>query len=273
MPNLAEPFFRADRVVPERIPDRPRVGFVEGCVMSTAFGEVQRSSVRVLERFGCQVITPPGQACCGALNVHAGERTHAKRMARRLIKSMLRADVDWVVINSAGCGSVMKEYGELFADEPEYLPEVERFTAKVMDFSELLTRLPAWQSGEVRLRLLGGPLAVAYQDACHLRHAQRVITEPRRLLEAVDGVELVELSMPDQCCGSAGVYNLQHPDLSGRILEVKIDDIRSSGARMVVSANPGCILQIRAGLEKAGLDVPVLHMATLLDMASEGMGG
>jgi glycolate oxidase iron-sulfur subunit len=270
MPDLSEPSFESDSAIPARIPGMPRVGFVEGCVMSTAFGDVQRASITVLEAFGAQVVTPPGQACCGALNVHAGEQKHAKAMARKLIESMLRSDVDWVVINSAGCGSVMKEYAELFADDPAYGPRVEEFAAKVRDFSELLIELPAWQNGEVRLRYPGTGVVAAYQDACHLRHAQKITRQPRRLLEAIEGMELVELHLPDQCCGSAGVYNLQHPDLSSRILGEKVDDITSTGAQVVVSANPGCILQIRSGMAKSGRDVPVLHIATVLHLALAG---
>jgi glycolate dehydrogenase iron-sulfur subunit len=269
MPSLKSPFFDVDMTVPARVPGKPRVGFVAGCVMSTAFGDVQRASVRVLERFGCSVVTPPGQGCCGALNVHAGERLHARRMARSLIESMLRADVDVVVINSAGCGSTMKEYHELFAGEPAYLPRVEEFERKVRDFSEYLVTLPAFKDGSVRMRLQGEPRTVVYQDACHLRHAQRVISQPRELLNRVVGLRLVELSLPDQCCGSAGVYNLEHPDLSDRILAGKIDDIEGSGAREVVSANPGCLLQIAKGCRDRGLEMSVKHIATLLDEALE----
>jgi glycolate oxidase iron-sulfur subunit len=220
----------------------------------------------VLARFGCQVVVPPGQGCCGALNVHAGERRRAKRMARDLIESMLAADVDAVVINSAGCGSTMKEYHELFADEPDYLPRVRRFESLVRDFTEYLAGLS--DGGRLMPHTAPGrPLTAVYQDACHLRHAQRITAQPRALLARIPHLRLVELAYPDQCCGSAGVYNLEHPDLSGRVLATKIDDIRVSGAELVVSANPGCILQIRKGLEDAGLDIPVKHIAEVLDDA------
>jgi glycolate oxidase iron-sulfur subunit len=263
---LDDRFFDLQSTVPARVAGKPRVGFVAGCVMSTAFGEVQRASVRVLEHFGCQVVVPPGQGCCGALNVHAGERRMAKRMARKLIESMLSAELDAVVINSAGCGSTMKEYHELFVDEPDYLPRVREFEAKVRDFTEYLVSLPAFPE------VLGTTgqnerVIVAYQDACHLRHAQGISQQPRSLLAHLPGFRLVELTYPDQCCGSAGVYNLEHPEMSESILASKVDDIRASGAQLVVSANPGCILQIEKGLAESGLDIPVKHIATVLDEA------
>lgn len=271
LPSIEEPFFDVQSEIPPRIPGMPRVGFVAGCVMSTAFGEVQRATVRVLERFGCQVIVPPGQGCCGALNVHAGERRMAKRMARQLIETMLDADVDAIVINSAGCGSTMKEYHELFADEPAYLPRVREFEAKVRDLAEWLVTLPSFPSILQALpRQAEPPLLIVYQDACHLRHAQHVTAQPRELLAALPNLRLVELAYPDLCCGSAGVYNLEHPSLSDAILTPKIADIVASGARLVVSANPGCMMQISKGLSEAGLDIPVKHLATVLD---ETLGG
>jgi glycolate oxidase iron-sulfur subunit len=272
LPTLDTAPFNLQRTVPSRLPGTPRVGFLAGCVMSTAFGDVQRASVRVLERFGCQVVTPPGQGCCGALNVHAGERTQAKGMARAVIESMLGADVDVIVVNSAGCGSTMKEYTELFADEPEYLPRVHHFESLVRDFSEYLAELPF-------PKIDGGPssatpgITAVYQDACHLRHAQRVSAQPRDLLSRIDGLNLVELAYPDLCCGSAGVYNLQHPEMSSTILDAKMDDIRASGASLLISANPGCILQLRKGIDEANLSIGVKHIAEVLDEALSGRVG
>jgi len=242
---------------------------------------VQRSSVRVLEKFGCEVVTPRGQGCCGALNVHAGEQKHARLMARNLIESMLQADVDVVVINSAGCGSVMKEYSELFQREPEYLPRVRQFEARVQDFSEFLVSLPAFVGDRVGMRLLRAsegtvegsfPKAkmVAYQDACHLRHAQNVVAQPRTLLAEVKGIELVELANPDQCCGSAGTYNLEHPELSNRVLDAKVNDIIESRAEVVVTANPGCMMQLEKGLRDVGSGIEIQHIATFLDAATDG---
>ena len=242
MPRLDTPSFDVEHTVPPRIPGTRRVGFLAGCVMSTAFGDVQRASIRVLERFGCQVVVPPGQGCCGALNVHAGERAHAKTMARAVIESMLAADLDAIVVNSAGCGSTMKEYSELFADEPAYLPRAREFERLVRDFSEYLAALPFPEIAGDRLAALQGVTAV-YQDACHLRHAQRITAQPRALLQHLDGLRTVELAYPDLCCGSAGVYNLEHPEMSHEILDAKMDDIRASGASLVISANPGCIMQ------------------------------
>lgn len=267
VPSFRGAAFRGTRALAPRQAGRPRVGFVSGCLMSEAFGDVQRASVRVLEAFGCQVVTPAEQPCCGALNVHAGERRHAARMARGLIDAMLGADVDAVVINSAGCGSVMKEYHDLLAADDRYAPRVRLFEAKVRDFSELLVELPAFQRSEVRLRLSGTGVCAVYQDACHLRHAQRVVQQPRALLERIQGLTLVELSEPDQCCGSAGVYNLLHPAMSRAILEAKIADIQATGAEQVITANPGCILQLEKGLRELGAGVHVRHIASVLDEA------
>jgi Fe-S oxidoreductase len=272
MPVIDTAPFDVQRTVPPRLPGTPRVGFLAGCVMSTAFGDVQRASVRVLERFGCQVVVPPGQGCCGALNVHAGERKQARGMARAVIEAMLDADVDAIVVNSAGCGSTMKEYSELFADDPEYLPRVLQFEGLVRDFSEYLAALSFPEAGGRSAGALNGTTAV-YQDACHLRHAQRITSQPRELLKQIDGLQTVELAYPDLCCGSAGVYNLQHPKLSGAILDSKMEDIRASGASLVISANPGCILQIRKGVEEAELPIRVRHIAEVLDEAlGSGVG-
>jgi glycolate oxidase iron-sulfur subunit len=281
IPPIRGAFFDVDSGTHARDLSKPRVGFVAGCVMGTAFGDVQRASIRVLEKFGCQVVTPAGQGCCGALNVHAGEQKHARRMARQLIESMLQADVDVIVINSAGCGSVMKEYSELFESDPEYLPRVEQFQAKVQDFSEFLVSLPSFTNDRVHLRFSRRPTgtdpastpvrkAVAYQDACHLRHAQHVVSQPRSLLAKIDGLELVELANPDQCCGSAGTYNLEHPELSNRVLARKVDDILRSGAELVVTGNPGCMMQLEKGLRDAGSAIEVEHIATVLDAAIDG---
>jgi glycolate oxidase iron-sulfur subunit len=266
MPALDSTSFDIQHTVSLRIPGTRRVGFLAGCVMSTAFGDVQRASVRVLERFGCQVVNPPGQGCCGALNVHAGERKRAKSMARAVIETMLDADVDAIVVNSAGCGSTMKEYSELFADEPEYLPRVLQFEDLVRDFSEYLAELPFPDSHGHASGVLSGITAV-YQDACHLRHAQRITSQPRDLLQHIGGLQTVELAYPDLCCGSAGVYNLQHPEMSNAILDSKMDDIRASGASLVISANPGCILQLRKGVAEAHLPIRVRHIAEVLDEA------
>ncbi len=269
LPQLEARPFEPASTHASRIPHTPRVGFLAGCVMSTVFGDVQRASVRVLERFGCQVVVPAAQGCCGALNVHGGERTHAKRMARAIIDGFLAADLDAIVINSAGCASTMKEYALLFGDEPHYLPRVHAFAALVRDFSEYLDTLPFPPTRRNTMPEEARTVTV-YQDACHLRHAQRVTMQPRALLEKLECLRLVELSDPDACCGSAGVYNLEHPDMSNRILASKIESIRATGASVVVSGNPGCILQLRKGLREAGLPIEVKHIAEVLDSALTG---
>jgi glycolate oxidase iron-sulfur subunit len=255
--------------LPERIPAegtrRARVGLFTGCVMSSLFGHVHEATVRVLRHNGCEVIVPRGYLCCGALNVHAGERDHAKAMARRVVDAFAAFDVDAIILNSAGCGAVMKEYGELLQHDPAYAARASAFASKVRDVSEFLVDLGVRADfGEVRRR-------ITYQDACHLAHGQRVRGQPRALLQSIPGLDYAELRWADRCCGAAGVYSLTQPEMSGRILSEKLDCIEQTGAELVVVGNPGCHMQLQAGLIDRGSPIRVRHLAEILDDAYRGV--
>jgi glycolate oxidase iron-sulfur subunit len=243
---------------------RGRVGFISGCVMSVMFGDTNAASVRLLNRAGFEVITPSDQGCCGALYAHGGNLSEARACARRNIATFERLDLDAIVINAAGCGSTLKEYGHLLSADPRWAARGEAFSGKVKDLTEWLVNagaIPAPESATEALK-------VTYHDACHLAHPQRITKAPRDLVRAVAGPGFVEMPESDVCCGSAGSYNLTEPEMAVRLQRRKIENILSTGAQLVVTSNPGCLLQIRAGLRKAGaLQVEALHIADYLDRA------
>lgn len=233
---------------------RLRVGMFLGCVMRSLFGRVNRATIDVLERNGCEVIVPPGQWCCGALNVHAGERSAASAMASRNLDVFLAAGVDAIIVNAAGCGAMMKDYAELLGDNER----IRSFCTKVKDVTEFLSAL------SLEPGLSSNPARVTYHDACHLAHGQRIRRQPRELLRHVRGLEYVELPAADECCGAAGVYNLTQPVLAQAILDKKLDAVASTRAGVVATANPGCAMQIQAGLLDRGSTVRVCHPVELL---------
>ncbi len=265
--------FVPDQRLREKIPEviaakgekRGRAGLLLGCVQRFFFPQTNLATARVLSECGYEVVIPKEQACCGSLSVHEGEREIGKEMARKTIEVFDRAGVDLIVVNSAGCGSVMKEYWELLRSDPDYAERAEAFSKKVRDVSQVLAEVPF--AG--RLKELN--LTVTYHDACHLAHGQRVRQEPRKILQAIPGLQLIELKESDFCCGSAGVYNLLHPDLAQEFLDRKIDRIKETGAEVVVSGNPGCALQIEKGIRERGLDIRVVHTVELLDWSFRGM--
>jgi len=246
---------RGDSVIPAQGERRARVGLFVGCVMGSLFSHVHRATIRVLTRNGCEVVVVPGQWCCGALNLHAGERKHAATMARANIAAFNRERLDAIVVNSAGCGATMKAYPDLLDGESESVI----FSGKVKDAGEFLSEL-GLRSKPQRLSV-----AASYQDACHLAHGQRVRQQPRSLLAQISGLNLVEMPHADQCCGAAGVYSLTHGDLSRRILAEKLDEIALTGAELVVTTNPGCSMQLQAGLMDRHMNVRVCHLMELLD--------
>jgi glycolate oxidase iron-sulfur subunit len=237
------------RPAPRRDAD---VQLFAGCVMRASFGDTQRSTVAVLERAGLRVGSPAAQVCCGALHAHAGLGDRARGLARQNVAAFVDADTP-IVVTAAGCGAHLRAYGELVGGAAAH-----RFASRVRDASEVVRPLP---DGPRTAR----PLRVVYQDACHLAHGQRVRREPRDLLRAVDGVELVPIQDPERCCGSAGIYNLTHPGIARELQEQKVAAILAARPDVVVSANPGCMLQIRAGLEASGARVPVVHLMRFLD--------
>ena len=254
--------------LPERIPAqgavRRRVGLLLGCVQRVFFAHVNHATARVLAAEGCEVYAPPDQACCGALMLHAGRDAEAANAARRLIDSFEKCGVDQIAINAAGCGSAMKEYGELLRDDPRYAERARTFAAKCVDISELLADL------EPRAPRHPLSLRVAYHDACHLQHAQRVKQPPRRVLQGIPGLEISEIGEADLCCGSAGIYNLIEPEAAAALRDRKVRNILRTGADVVVSGNPGCMMQIQSGLEIARHPARSLHFIELVDASIRG---
>ena len=277
LPALKEPFFNSG---PRVYPAQPRqspgeagpgttrtVALLSGCVMPLMQGDTMRAAVRVLTRNGCNVDVPPGQVCCGALNLHAGDLETARRLARRNIDAFLAAGDGHegyrIITASAGCGSNMKEYGELLKNDPQYAEPARRFSEMTMDITEFLASLPLDPpGGRVNRR-------VTYQDPCHLAHAQRITGQPREVLKAIPGLELVEMEASSMCCGGAGFYSMVQPDLSGQILSTKLGNIQATGAEQVVTANPGCMMQIEAGLHSTAGDAGAQRVAHVVDILDE----
>lgn len=253
-------------VYPARGRRRARVALLVGCVQSVLAPSINHAAVRVLTRNGVEVVVPPEQGCCGALAMHTGLAAQARALARRNLTAFLREDdVDAILTTAAGCGSAMKEYPLLFLGRPEE-PLARRFAARVRDVSEFLDAL-----GPVSPGPLEAPLRLAYHDACHLAHAQGVRAAPRRLLGQIPNIELLELPEPEICCGSAGTYNLEHPDVAQALQQRKVDAVLSTSAEAVATGNIGCMLQIRAGLVRRGAPLPVWHTVEVLDQAYRGL--
>ena len=256
--NFFEPKAHTLSAIGER---RARVAVLNGCVMPLLFGDVNEATVRVLRRNGCDVIFPTNQICCGALNTHNGESVAAKAMARQNIDAFLAADIDAIIVNAAGCGAAMKEYGYLLRDDATYAERAKRFGSLVKDASEFLADL-----GLVG-KLAPLEMSVTYQDPCHLAHGQRVRSQPRMLLQSIPRIKFTEADGSDRCCGSAGIYNITHPGMSQHLLKEKMQAIAGTGAEAVVAPNPGCMLQLRYGAQQYGPSVKVYHLMDLLDRA------
>jgi glycolate oxidase iron-sulfur subunit len=257
---------RPPRRVPARGARRAVVGMLTGCVQSAFFPDVNSATVRVLAAEGCDVVMPAGQGCCGALSVHNGREAEAQRFARRLIDTFERTGMDYFVVNAAGCGSSLKEYGVLLRDDPAYAARAEAFAAKVRDLSEVLVQL-----GPVapRHRL---EVTVAYHDACHLGHAQGVRAQPRALLTAIPGLTLREIADPEICCGSAGVWNVLNPEPAAELGVLKARNVLDTGAELLVTANPGCLMQVAASVRRLGGTIALAHTAQVLDASIRGLG-
>jgi glycolate oxidase iron-sulfur subunit len=239
---------------------RARVAFLAGCMQSVVMAELNRATIRVLQRYGCEVVVPQGQTCCGALQVHAGMRDVARRLARQNITAF--REFDAIITNTAGCGSVLKEYGDLLVNDADWADSAQDFAAHVRDVTEFLVALGAPAAVMNKLEL-----TVTYQDPCHLAHAQKIRQAPRQLLQSIPGLKLVEMPRADQCCGSAGIYNVIEPEIATRVLEEKMDSVESTGAAVIATANPGCMLQLRAGVEMRRTGQRVVHVIELLDRA------
>lgn len=261
-PSIDRKFFYEEfgEVFPAEGIRRARVALLAGCIANVSFAELHRTTIRVLQKNGVEVVVPREQTCCGALSAHAGYLDEARALARRNIHGLLRGEFDAIVNNAGGCGAALKEYGEWLEHDPEYAEKAKQFVAKVRDVNEFLA--------EIGLRPPVTPLRlrVTYQDSCHLAHGQKVRSAPRELLCSI-GVEFVEMPRADSCCGSAGTYNVTENELSMKILDEKMRDIASTGAQVIASSNVGCMLQLRAGVQRAGLPMRVRHVIELLDEA------
>jgi glycolate oxidase iron-sulfur subunit len=253
---------------PSAEPGGLRAGFISGCVMSVLFGRTNAASVRLLNHAGYDVVTPPEQSCCGALYAHSGQLDLARECARRNIEVFEKHNVASIVINAAGCGSTLKEYGQLLRDDPQWADRARQFSASVKDLTEVLAAHENLSYSAIN-NSLPTPGKVTYHDACHLAHPQHITKPPRELIRALVGANFVELPESDVCCGSAGSYNLTEPEMAERLQRRKIENILKTGAKTVVTTNPGCLLQIRAGLVKAGANVEALHIADFLDRAAK----
>jgi glycolate oxidase iron-sulfur subunit len=240
---------------------RARVALLTGCVQSVVFGAHNRATARILAKNGYDVVVPQDQGCCGALNAHGGDHARAVAMARGTIEVFETARVDAVIVNTSGCGAHMKAYGALLADDPAWAARARRFASSVQDLTELLAKVP------LRGPLAPVPMTVTYHDPCHVVHGQKIRNEPRQLLAQVPELSVVELTESDWCCGSAGIYNLTQPAMAARLLARKVSHVLDTGAQAVVTANPGCILQIQQGLRARGREIPVMHIVEILDRA------
>ena len=249
------------QVVPARGARRARVTLLSGCVMPLIHGPTMEATVRVLARNGVEVVVPKSQGCCGTLNIHAGVREKAREMARRTIDALLIDGIDAIVVASAGCGSAMKEYGDLLKGDPQYRERAERFGRLTKDIHEFLAGLPLDPpKAELNVR-------VTYQDACHLAHAQRITQPPRTLLRAIPGLELVEMPESAVCCGAGGTYFMQEPAMSKRLAERKAKNLVSTDATVVATPNPGCAIQLENALRRLGSKAEVRYVVDLLDEA------
>jgi glycolate oxidase iron-sulfur subunit len=265
LPRIDNQFFfeKLGMTYPARGTRRARAAFFAGCVANVTFNELNEATIRVLTANGCEVVVPREQFCCGALAAHAGVREAARKLARSNLKAFREGEFDAIVTNAAGCGSALKEYDHLFApNEPEHASAA-AFRSKVQDVTEFLARLGL----SAKLKPIGA--RVTYQDSCHLLHGQKVREAPRQLLRAIPGLEFVELPYSDICCGSAGVYNVTETKTSLDLLNEKMEYAKETCAQVIATANPGCLLQLRAGAEMHGTGQEVLHVVELLDRALE----
>lgn len=263
-PRLSDRFFEipATERVPTRGERRYTVGMVSGCIMPLAFAETNDATVRVLTANGCDVILPKAQRCCGALAAHSGDGDASADLARANIDAFEAFgfdNLDSIIINAAGCGAQLKQYGHMLQDDPRYAERAARFAAKVEDISEFLARVGLTAPlGEVNR-------TVTYQDACHLYHGQKIRSQPRELLFSIPGLDLVEMRDSQRCCGSAGIYNIVQPEMSMDVLDAKMDNVLATGTDCVVAGNPGCLLQLNLGLKQRGHEPAAIHLVDLLD--------
>jgi glycolate oxidase iron-sulfur subunit len=262
-PAAEIPFFfgKIGKTFPAEGKQRYRVAMMAGCIANVSFARLNEATVRVLQKNGCEVVIPAGQNCCGALHVHSGITDEAQKLARNNIDMVLPANFDAIITNAAGCGSTLKEYHHLLADDPAYSEKARQFVAKMKDVTEFLSSIDLNpQMGQV-------PVVATYQDSCHLLHGQKIRLAPRKLLAQVPGLEFREMPKADICCGSAGIYNIVQNEMAMEVLRDKMTNVNSTKATWIVTANPGCMLQLEAGARMHGNGQRVAHVVEVLDEA------
>ena len=265
MLDATRPALRTPPYTPRAHSAGGSAALLTGCVMDGLFRHTHDATRRALRVNGYAMADAPGQRCCGALHLHAGEADDARELARVNIAAFERSGADWYVVNAAGCGAMMKEYGALLADDPAWSARASAFSMRVRDVSEVIAAAGPVPGGELRCR-------VTYDAPCHLLHAQRIAAPPLEMLMAIAGLELVPLTDAEQCCGAAGIYNLIEPETSDAVLTPKVRAIAETKAELVATGNPGCHMQIGAGLARAGLQTRVVHPVELLDAAYAARG-
>jgi glycolate oxidase iron-sulfur subunit len=261
--NLSEASESAPEFTAAQGGRRGRVALLSGCVMRVLYGPVHQATVRVLAANGVEVVCPPDQGCCGALHGHQGKLDGAKELARQTIAAFEQEEYDAIILNSAGCGSFMKDYRHLLKDDPEWAERAAALSAKVKDITEYLVALP----GGTRPMPTAINARITYHDACHLAHGQKITSPPRQLLRSIPGVTYVELGDSDQCCGSAGVYNYLQPTMARALLRKKVDNLLATGADIIATGNPGCLAWIQQGLPQGAKAPEIVHPVELLDRA------
>ena len=265
-PPAEIPFFfsQIGKTFPAEGERRYRVAFLAGCIANVSFARLNEATVRVLQKQGCEVVIPAGQNCCGALHVHSGIRDQARELARGNIDAIVDGGFDAIISNAAGCGSTLKEYDELLEHDPAYAEKARRFVALMKDVNEFLASI------ELRPGMKPVKATVTYQDSCHLLHGQKIKAAPRKLLAQVPGLEFREMPKADICCGSAGIYNIVEDEMAKQVLEEKMGNVNLTRAEWIVTANPGCMLQLQAGARLYGKNQRVLHVMQVLDEAYRG---
>lgn len=269
VPKKREMISRPRHVMP-LAKQKKKVAFFSGCLMDTVFMRTNDATMKLLQYAGCEIIVPETQACCGALHGHSGEVDQAREMAKRNIKAFEDADVDYIITNAGGCGAFLVEYDHLLKNAPEWSERAQEFCQKIKDITSILVEL---DFHKLPLRL--DPQIVTYQDSCHLKNGQKTFVEPRKLLQSIDGVEYAEMKDASRCCGSAGIYNIVQSEMSMQILDYKMEQAAKTKAKTIVTANPGCLLQMKLGIEREGLsgEMNAVHIVDFLLEAYEKANG
>ncbi|MFE7062176.1 (Fe-S)-binding protein [Sutcliffiella sp. NPDC057660] len=254
--------------LPSIVEKRKKVAFFSGCLMDTMFLDTNNATMKLLQHAGCDIVIPDSQACCGALHGHSGEKDGAKSLAKRNIAAFEDSGVDYIITNAGGCGAFLVDYDHLLKDDAEWYPRAVAFKEKIKDMSAILVELGFHKKLDLRVR----SQRVTYQDSCHLRNVQGTFLQPRMLLQAVDGATFIEMKDADRCCGSAGIYNIVESEMSMQILDHKMEKVEESQATTIVTANPGCLLQMKLGIEREGLSgvMRAVHIADFLLEAVDG---